>query len=408
MFPGNWFPLFLTLILMGMTNFAYPQELQSAQDNSSPAAKIYKEDSGSVFTIYGVGKTNYALGSAVAVGKHMLATNCHVALAGNFLKVKVNDDMKDGTLAYYDQDKDLCLVVVADAQFIPVNVRPSKEIDIGDEVYAIGNREGIERTISKGIISNKVIRNGKSMLQTDAPISHGSSGGGLFDVHGNLIGITTSMDSEGENIGFAIPSEVLLAQISPSPQQPSTPSESPQNSKSNENPNSDESQNEPAAITILGSYGNSNIGLIKVNKMCLITIIGRYENKGKNYDVSLIFWAPTIPDTFMVIPSTADVYKGKVFLYNFLADKNANFQPTRSMLVFDKTIYGMSYDNNLSEKYSIMMANMKGDITQNLIVDNDFLIQFYNFRDEPGMTTIRFELDGFTEALAAYNKQCRR
>lgn len=51
---------------------------------------------------------------------------------------------------------------------------------------------------------------------------------------------------------------------------------------------------------------------------------------------------------------------------------------------------------------------MKEDITQNLIEDDNFFIQFYQFRSQPGMTTVRFDLDGFTEALAAYNKSCGR
>jgi S1-C subfamily serine protease len=254
----NYFLSFLTLFCMGFLSVGYSQETSSTED-SSPAAKVYKEVSGSVFTIYGVGKTEYALESAVAVGKHLLATNCHVAFAGNYLKIKIDGVMKDGTLSYYDRENDLCLVNVDDAEFIPVNIRPSKEIDIGEDVYAIGNPEGYERTISKGIISNKDNINGKFMLQTDAPISHGSSGGGLFDVHANLIGITTLIGSEGENLGFAIPSEILLAQVNPNLLPKGGSIQATSSLNTDKNTNRSLTKMDYSVPSLIGYYGDSKI-----------------------------------------------------------------------------------------------------------------------------------------------------
>jgi S1-C subfamily serine protease len=95
------------------------------------------------------------LGSGVAIGKSLIATNCHVALAGNFLVIKINNQTLSGELSYYNQKKDLCLIKVTDNVLKAVPIRPSKSVNIGEDVFAIGNPEGQMKTISRGIISNK-------------------------------------------------------------------------------------------------------------------------------------------------------------------------------------------------------------------------------------------------------------
>lgn len=102
---------------------------------------------------------------------------------------------------YHHESDDFCIVSVEDAKFIPVKIRPSNQVQIGEEVVAIGNPKGYQKSMSKRIISNKYDKtnlplelenfypplkhiceiNNLSVLQTDAPISPGSSGGGLFD-----------------------------------------------------------------------------------------------------------------------------------------------------------------------------------------------------------------------------------
>ncbi len=178
----------------------------------SNAQEIYNKVSDSIFTVYSE-KSQYAkygvLGTGVAISKNILVTNCHVALSEKYMIVRIGDNLNPAKL--YFQNGDMCLIQVPDANFIPVSIRPSKEVNIGENVFAIGNPEGLERTISSGIISNKYASSdGKLViLQTDAAISQGSSGGGLFDVNGNLIGITTAMSRAGSNIGFVIPTELI-------------------------------------------------------------------------------------------------------------------------------------------------------------------------------------------------------
>jgi tetratricopeptide (TPR) repeat protein len=72
-------------------------------------------------------------------------------------------------------------------------------------VYAIGAPEGLELTFSEGIISSLRDFDGSQYIQTSAAISQGSSGGGLFDTEGRLVGITAFFIAEGQNLNFALP-----------------------------------------------------------------------------------------------------------------------------------------------------------------------------------------------------------
>ena len=171
---------------------------------------IYQKVNKSVYTLYTVNfydKSPESLGSAIAVTDHILATNCHVALTGNYLGIVIKDEFKLGTLFFRDVNRDICFVEVPGITFSPVNMRNSKDVRVGEQVFAVGNPEGLEKSISQGIISNKRSDRGGDVLQTDASVSFGSSGGGLFDHNGELIGITNSVDRYSKNIAFAIPSE---------------------------------------------------------------------------------------------------------------------------------------------------------------------------------------------------------
>ncbi|MBR4331073.1 MAG: trypsin-like peptidase domain-containing protein, partial [Clostridia bacterium] len=84
------------------------------------------------------------------------------------------------------------------------------ELKRGQPVTTIGSPQGIQNTVAFGNISAFPIVEGNKVIQFTAPISHGSSGGVLFDDNGKVIGITTAVLSEGENIGFAVPVDNLI------------------------------------------------------------------------------------------------------------------------------------------------------------------------------------------------------
>ncbi|MCY4383135.1 MAG: serine protease [Nitrospinae bacterium] len=161
-----------------------------------------------------------AQGSGVVVGEYEVVTNCHVLEKAKNLMVRQASDWSGGKgyrmsafLLARNDERDLCLLFVGELPIPPV-ARPArlgaaKKLSIGEEVYAVGAPAGLELSLSRGVVSQLRGVFGKRfapLLQTDAAISPGSSGGGLFNQAGELVGITT-FKWRGENLNFAIPSE---------------------------------------------------------------------------------------------------------------------------------------------------------------------------------------------------------
>jgi S1-C subfamily serine protease len=113
------------------------------------------------------------------------------------------------TLVKTDDAADICILRSAKLKLAPIGrVRSFTELKVGERVYTIGTPIGLERSLSDGLVSG--LRYGvpgkekSKVVQTTAPIAPGSSGGGLFDARGNLIGITTSMHTEYRHISFSM------------------------------------------------------------------------------------------------------------------------------------------------------------------------------------------------------------
>src|SRR5262249_22089764 len=87
-----------------------------------------------------------------------------------------------------------------------VDLGNSDSARVGEEVLAIGTPEGLEQTVSTGVLSGRRLMSaGYALLQTTAPISHGSSGGPLLDRDGKTIGIITRFLAEAKNLIFGVP-----------------------------------------------------------------------------------------------------------------------------------------------------------------------------------------------------------
>ena len=150
-------------------------------------------------------------GSAVVIRPHKLITNCHVlGRARSFSLVKEKVSYK-GALEEVDIERDFCLISVADERFDApvVKLADSDQLSVGQRVVTLGNPRALEMTLSDGLIS-RLQRNDEGALeaiQTSAPFSPGSSGGGLFDADGRLIGITQriSVSTGSQNLNFALP-----------------------------------------------------------------------------------------------------------------------------------------------------------------------------------------------------------
>ena len=146
-------------------------------------------------------------GSAVVIGAERLVTNCHVlARMARFQVVKDNMSY-GGKLEFPDPENDLCQIRVDNLRAPAVELASTDALRVGARVYAIGTPQGLETTLSDGLLSG--LRRDEAgrllFVQTSAPISPGSSGGGLFDAEGRLIGITTFTRRESQNINLAVP-----------------------------------------------------------------------------------------------------------------------------------------------------------------------------------------------------------
>ena len=145
------------------------------------------------------------LGSGVVIGAGQVITNCHVAQEGDNLQVRQSSKTFKATLQFSDPDRDLCQLSAPDLQATSIILGTAKKLMVGQRVYAIGAPQGREQTLSEGLISSLRPYEGSQYIQTSAAISPGSSGGGLFDDQGRLIGITTFYLTEGQSLNFAMP-----------------------------------------------------------------------------------------------------------------------------------------------------------------------------------------------------------
>jgi serine protease Do len=151
------------------------------------------------------------LGSGVLVAPRDVVTNCHVVKDAAGIVVKQPGVQRSGKLRYQDTARDLCQIQLDDAlpAAKPVSAMlPSARLEVGQQVYAIGAPQGLDRTLSRGIISAlRDMKDNAKLIQTDASVTNGSSGGGLFDSEGRLIGIVTFIIGEEGNLNFAIPAD---------------------------------------------------------------------------------------------------------------------------------------------------------------------------------------------------------
>jgi S1-C subfamily serine protease len=149
---------------------------------------------------------------------HVL-TNYHVVEDANDIEVTLADRQPaKANLVGYDAEHDIAVLQLIDppAELYPIELGQSDNLKVGQRVYALGNPFGLERTITTGIISalNRTLpsrvpgRDLQSIIQTDAALNPGNSGGPLLDTSGRLIGMNVAIATKsGQNagLGFAIP-----------------------------------------------------------------------------------------------------------------------------------------------------------------------------------------------------------
>ena len=177
-------------------------------------------------------EVKYASGSGTVIAKDYVLTNYHVIDGASSLKISIGGDdsnLYEATVVASDSDKDLAVLHVPGLPLQPVELGDSDQLVVGDWAICIGNAIGFSGTVTAGIVSaldreiesdtTTVDRFGRrntvvnTMIQTDAAINSGNSGGGMFNTAGQLVGIPTlkysgtrySSNASIESIGMCIP-----------------------------------------------------------------------------------------------------------------------------------------------------------------------------------------------------------
>ncbi len=155
-----------------------------------------------------------SLGSGFFVGEGEIASNLHVVAGASrgYAKV-IGQTIKyeiEGVIGT-DKDRDLVILKCSVRQASLMTFANSDTVEVGEQIYAIGNPQGLEGTFSQGIVSGIRQIGSDKLLQITAPISPGSSGGPVLTSKGEVIGLAVATYKDGQNLNFAVPSNYIIA-----------------------------------------------------------------------------------------------------------------------------------------------------------------------------------------------------
>lgn len=203
---------FMAILVIGVVYWRIPEPTYATKE-------LVKKFGPSIVMIqsYDSKGEELAFGSGIILSEDgLIVTNNHV------VKDAVSGIVKVSSGAYFPIDKFLFqddLYDIASLKVDAKNLSYVESIDgnlsdsVGDKVVCIGNPAGLNNSVSDGIISAIRTSDFEQFIQTTAPISSGSSGGGMFNKKGKLVGITTLTYTEGQNINFAVPIKYALSHI---------------------------------------------------------------------------------------------------------------------------------------------------------------------------------------------------
>ncbi|MFI7216310.1 S1C family serine protease [Micromonospora maritima] len=179
--------------------------------------------SSSVVTVTADGADGSALGSGIVLDTDgLILTNAHVVAAGSRFSVRLADGRTaSATLVGSDAAADIALLRAGDlAGLTPAVLGSDATLRVGDAVLAFGSPLGLAGTVTSGIVSalDRPVDDMTGLIQTDAAINHGNSGGALVDTAGRVVGInvaiaTTGQDEGSIGLGFAIPVDTVRAVV---------------------------------------------------------------------------------------------------------------------------------------------------------------------------------------------------
>lgn len=214
--------------LTGTQNITYQNII--IYQNETELANIYESVRDSVVLIQGTTKSGEAQGSGFVYayfGRNVIITNYHVVHGATSLSVTFsNGNGYPARVLGSDPYADLAVLSVdaLETEFKPVEIVSSSTLRVGDPVIAIGNPYGLVGSLTTGVVSavGRTITEEEyaggfaiaNIIQTSAPINPGNSGGPLLNAAGKVVGVTTAILSDSQGLGFAVPSNTILREIS--------------------------------------------------------------------------------------------------------------------------------------------------------------------------------------------------
>jgi putative serine protease PepD len=200
------------------------------------AAQIYAQSSESVVEIevtttvtspFGDSRSAQAEGAGFVYDEQgHIVTNQHVVDGGTSIRVRFSDGSTyDATVVGADASTDVAVLKIdaPASKLHPLELADSSAVTVGEGVVAIGNPFGLENSVTTGIVSavGREITSPagtpiEDAIQTDAAINHGNSGGPLLNMQGEVIGITSQIESNSggsEGVGFAVPSNTVATVV---------------------------------------------------------------------------------------------------------------------------------------------------------------------------------------------------
>lgn len=174
-----------------------------------PPGEIFKRVAPSVVVVLALSGDGAvtAQGSGVVVARDTVVTNRHVVEGAARVRVQWQGHGLPARVARLDAERDLARLRVGRLRAPPASLRPSDSLEVGERVYTVGAPQGLDLSLSEGLVSRLKPDRDAFLIQTTAPISKGSSGGGLFDSQGRLVGVTAFALREGQGLNFALPTE---------------------------------------------------------------------------------------------------------------------------------------------------------------------------------------------------------
>ena len=192
---------------VGLVAYAQPATEAERPPSGLDPTVLYARASQSVVVI----NTPDSQGSGVVLASGEVVTNAHVIAGAQEITVQHGQDRWPARVIAADADFDLAILAVEGLTKPGVQMRDSNTLKVGERVYAVGAPQGYELTLTDGLVSALRPTNGAALIQISVPISPGSSGGGLFDTSGRLVGITTSTRVNSQNLNFAHPCEWIAS-----------------------------------------------------------------------------------------------------------------------------------------------------------------------------------------------------